>query len=81
MGCWLLQYKTAGLNYVYMGNVPGHPLEHTDCPECGKVFVERLSFDITGWHMNEKNGGKHCGNEISHVDHSSKSINGDAPFP
>jgi pyruvate formate lyase activating enzyme len=24
-----------GLKHVYIGNVPGHPLEHTYCPNCG----------------------------------------------
>ena len=23
-----------GLHFVYIGNVPGHPGEHTDCPKC-----------------------------------------------
>ncbi|UCE43583.1 MAG: AmmeMemoRadiSam system radical SAM enzyme, partial [Candidatus Bathyarchaeota archaeon] len=27
--------KEAGLNYVYMGNVPGHRCENTYCPSCG----------------------------------------------
>ena len=26
--------KSEGLKYAYLGNVPGHPLEHTYCPEC-----------------------------------------------
>ncbi|MFQ6011358.1 MAG: AmmeMemoRadiSam system radical SAM enzyme, partial [Nitrososphaerales archaeon] len=27
--------KAAGLNYVYVGNVIDHPLQHTYCPGCG----------------------------------------------
>jgi pyruvate formate lyase activating enzyme len=30
-----------GLHYVYIGNVPGHAAEHTYCPGCGRVVVER----------------------------------------
>ena len=56
--------KEVGLNYVYLGNVPGHPLEHTYCPECKTVVVERLGFDITGWHLDNQNRCQNCGNEI-----------------
>ncbi len=31
----------AGLRYVYVGNVPGHPGNHTYCPKCGRVVIER----------------------------------------
>ena len=40
--------KEVALNYVYLGNVPGHPLEHTYSPEYGKVVVKRVGFDMTG---------------------------------
>jgi pyruvate formate lyase activating enzyme len=73
--------KEIGLNYAYLGNVPGHPLEHTYCPECGKVVVERLGFDITGWHMDDQNRCKYCGNEIAIVGHLSKSINEERFIP
>lgn len=35
-----------GLNYVYIGNVPGHEAENTYCPKCKKVLVKRLGFSI-----------------------------------
>jgi len=38
--------KAAGLRYVYVGNVPGHPLENTACPRCGKALVERQGFQV-----------------------------------
>ena len=53
-----------GLNYVYLGNVPGHPLEHTYCAGCKRIVVERMGFDITGWHLDEQNRCAYCGNEI-----------------
>jgi len=34
----------AGLNYVYIGNVPGHPKGNTYCPHCGKLLIERIGF-------------------------------------
>ncbi|MDE1863181.1 MAG: AmmeMemoRadiSam system radical SAM enzyme [Thaumarchaeota archaeon] len=56
--------KREGLNYAYLGNVPGHPLESTYCPECGKVVVKRYGFDIQGWHLKEDNSCQFCGNRI-----------------
>jgi pyruvate formate lyase activating enzyme len=35
-----------GLHYVYIGNVPGHPGEHTYCPKCGRVVVERIGMTM-----------------------------------
>jgi pyruvate formate lyase activating enzyme len=57
--------KEAGLRYVYVGNVPGHPLEHTYCPGCGQIAVERYGFDITGWHMDAHNRCRGCGYPIA----------------
>ncbi len=36
----------AGLNYVYIGNVPGHPAENTRCPSCGKIVIQRTGFIV-----------------------------------
>jgi len=52
--------KEAGLRYVYIGNVPGHPLEHTYCPSCGAIAVRRYGFDITGWELTKDNRCKKC---------------------
>ena len=41
----------AGLNYAYIGNVPGSPQEHTYCPGCHEVVIERHGFMITGWNL------------------------------
>lgn len=56
--------KKEGLNYAYVGNVPGHPLEHTYCSGCGKVVVRRYGFDIQEWHLDENNSCKFCSNKI-----------------
>ena len=56
--------KQVGLKYVYLGNVPGHPLEHTYCPECQNIAIKRYGFDIQGWNLDEKNQCKFCGNKI-----------------
>ncbi len=36
----------AGLQYVYIGNVPGHPAESTFCPGCKKLIIDRKGFAI-----------------------------------
>ncbi len=41
----------AGLTYAYIGNVPGHPGEHTYCPGCGKVVVRRSGYNILESHI------------------------------
>jgi len=56
--------KEEGLKYVYLGNVPGHPWEHTYCSQCNKIVVKRFGFDIQGWNMDKDNKCKFCGNQI-----------------
>jgi len=38
--------KAAGINYVYIGNVPGSKFENTYCPKCGKMIVARKGYFI-----------------------------------
>lgn len=40
------QALSVGLRFVYLGNVPGHPAEHTNCPSCGKLLIQRVGFEI-----------------------------------
>lgn len=39
--------KAEGLNYVYVGNVPGNKYENTYCPRCGRVLVGRYGYTVT----------------------------------
>jgi pyruvate formate lyase activating enzyme len=55
-----------GLNYVYIGNVPGHEGENTYCPKCKKLLIERKGFFLTQYHLN-KNACKFCGREIAGI--------------
>ena len=34
----------AGIRYAFVGNLPGHPGNHTYCPKCGKVVIKRSGF-------------------------------------
>ena len=56
----------AGLNYVYIGNVPGDPGESTYCPKCGKMVISRVRYFIR--QNNLVNGAcKWCGEKIPGV--------------
>jgi len=58
--------RERGLNYVYIGNVPGHSAESTFCPNCGKVVIQRYGYVIQ---KNNLRGGKcgSCGHPIPGV--------------
>jgi len=36
----------AGLAFVYVGNVPGHPGENTVCPNCRRLLVRRTGYAV-----------------------------------
>ena len=36
----------AGLKYVYIGNMPGHPAESTYCPNCKSLLIKRSGFSV-----------------------------------
>jgi pyruvate formate lyase activating enzyme len=38
--------REAGLHYVYLGNVAGHPGENTICPGCGELLIRRVGFRV-----------------------------------
>jgi pyruvate formate lyase activating enzyme len=38
--------KEARLAFVYVGNVLGHRLENTYCPDCGALLIERWGFGV-----------------------------------
>jgi len=40
-----------GLQYVYIGNVAGHPAQDTYCPECGARLIERWGLGVVGIHL------------------------------
>ena len=48
--------KEAGLQFVYLGNLPGHPLENTYCPQCGSLLIKRYGLSV----QNLKLKGHRC---------------------
>lgn len=66
--------KEVGLRFAYIGNVPGHPLEHTYCPGCSKIVIGRYGFDITSWNLDKDNRCMDCGYKIPVVGHLASSV-------
>jgi len=55
-----------GLHYVYMGNVPGHMGGNTICPNCHKLILGRVGYQVFENHV--INGKcQFCGNQIAGV--------------
>ena len=54
---------SAGLEYVYVGNIPGNQAENTFCPKCKKIVIQRTGFMVGEVHLK---GGKcsFCGRPI-----------------
>jgi pyruvate formate lyase activating enzyme len=52
--------KEEGLNYVYLGNVPGHPYENTYCPGCGELLIRRYGFDVVNYRITSGNKCPKC---------------------
>jgi len=55
-----------GLQYVYIGNVPGNESSDTHCPACKKLLVKRTGFRIEEVHI-ENGKCAYCGHEIAGV--------------
>ncbi len=48
----------AGLQYVYVGNVPGEGGENTYCPSCKQLVIERLGYFINKIQMKDSRCSK-----------------------
>ena len=73
--------KNAGLKYVYIGNVPGHPAESTYCPGCSKVLIKRFGYDILEYNLDKNNRCRFCGYKTPIVGPLSKSFRDDRFIP
>jgi len=45
--------REAGLDFVYLGNMPGHASESTTCPTCGTMVISRAGFQLTALNLRE----------------------------
>lgn len=48
--------REMGSLFPYVGNIPGHPLANTYCPECGELCLERLDNGLA----RDLTSGFHC---------------------
>ena len=58
--------KTAGLRYVYAGNLPGMvgDWENTRCPNCRELLIGRHGYLITGYFLTPQGCCPSCGASI-----------------
>ncbi len=54
---------SSGLEYVYIGNVPGHEGENTFCPRCKKLLIQRTGYMVGEVHLKSGKCG-YCGKPI-----------------
>ncbi len=55
-----------GLNYIYVGNVPGNDMADTKCPSCGKTLISRQGFRVVSNKV--ENGNCYsCGKKVAGV--------------
>jgi pyruvate formate lyase activating enzyme len=62
-----LAYKigqSAGLRYIYLGNVPGSKAESTFCYNCGRMLIERIGYRIAFNNIVDSKCPE-CGTEIA----------------
>ena len=57
---------TAGLNFVYAGNVPGHvgPWEDTRCSSCSSTLIERRGLQILASRLGPRGECPSCGERL-----------------
>jgi pyruvate formate lyase activating enzyme len=55
-----------GIHFAYVGNVPGHAGNHTYCPGCGRIVIERDGFLIAALHLVQGRCAA-CGRQIPGV--------------
>jgi len=54
----------SGLKYVYIGNVPGHPAEHTHCHKCRELLIKRVGYEIEAKNITDAGKCASCGADI-----------------
>jgi pyruvate formate lyase activating enzyme len=45
--------REEGLEYVYIGNIPGHAYENTYCPSCSNIIISRRGYRIAAFDISE----------------------------
>lgn len=58
--------RSAGLKYVYSGNIPGDPGENTLCAGCGRLLIGRCGFSIERLDL-KGSACPHCGTPLDGI--------------
>lgn len=61
--------RKEGVQYVYIGNVPGHKLENTYCHSCGTVLIQRYGFDVAKYLISDDGRCPKCREAIPILGH------------
>lgn len=56
--------KSAGLDYIYLGNVLGDKGSNTICPNCEETVIKRSGFNILKLNVDDKGNCIHCGYSV-----------------
>jgi pyruvate formate lyase activating enzyme len=58
--------RTAGLQYVYAGNIPGTvgDLENTRCPSCQETLIERRGYRVRSYRLTSDGRCPSCATTI-----------------
>jgi pyruvate formate lyase activating enzyme len=54
---------SSGVEYVYIGRVPGHEAWNSFCPACKEMIIQRTGYMVTGMNLKEGRCGR-CGKGI-----------------
>jgi pyruvate formate lyase activating enzyme len=55
--------REVGINFVTLGNVPGHRYNSTFCPACGEKLTHRVGFSVLANNI-EEGRCKFCGKQL-----------------
>lgn len=63
--------QEAGLNYTYIGNIPGRAgeYENTSCPKCGTCLIRRQGYTLLDYKITSTGACPECSEKISGVWH------------
>ncbi len=59
--------KSVGLNYVYLGNIRNISSSSTYCKKCGTILIERDSFSVTKYNLDEYACCVNCGTKCDGI--------------
>ncbi len=57
----------AGIEYVYVGNIPDRNSNSTWCPRCHHLLIERQAYQMGRWGINCQGACEKCGHVIAGV--------------